>query len=190
MIHRSVPLELRQRLDLLPLRQMVLAAGDVTPAFARQGLLDWLSRPGRYQVFSHGGGGQILAATERALEEARALLRSAYGAAVRFGAATVHSYVDTHDETLMVPVMFLRIDAPRVHGRALHRLLRERAARLQEIDLQDERVVLRAELPLAQSLGLALQVHALAGDDAHFVSWLSRYERARADGDALAPLRR
>ena len=39
----------RDRLDLFPLRQMVSVSGEAEHVFARQGLLDWLSRPERYQ---------------------------------------------------------------------------------------------------------------------------------------------
>lgn len=173
---------MRQCLDLLPLRQQVLACGEAVPVFARQGLLDWLSRPGRYQILSHGSGGQILAANERALEEARSLLRSAYGDAVRFGLATLHTWVDIARETLMVPVMAVRVEAPRAHARELHRMLVDRGARLQEIDLQEGRVVLRAEVMLARVLGLEMEVDALAEGAAHVVVWLARYERARGEG--------
>lgn len=172
---------MRQCLDLLPLRQMVLACGEAVPVFARQGLLDWLSRPGRFQILSHGSGGQILAANERALEEARSLLRSAYGDAVRFGLATVHTWVDTSRETLMVPLMAVRVEAPRVHAREVHRMLDDRGARVQEVDLQEERVVVRAEVTLARVLGLEMEVDALADGAAHVVVWLARYVRARGD---------
>ncbi len=114
------------------------------------------------------------------------VLRSAYGASIRFGMVDVHTYVDTATETLMVPVMFMRVDAPRANARELHRLLAQRGARLQEIDLQDERVVLRAELHLAHSLGLELEVDALTNGQAHVLAALVRYERAPGDGRYFA----
>jgi hypothetical protein len=77
--------------ELLPLRQTVTTTGEATVAFATQGLLDDLSRPGRYRIVRHGHGGQILAADEPALEQARWLLRQAYGALIDFGEPMLHT---------------------------------------------------------------------------------------------------
>jgi hypothetical protein len=188
-------MHVRDRLDLLPLRQMVRIDGDTSAGFARRGLLDWLSRAERYQIVSHGAGGQILAAGERALAEAQLVLRQAYGPLVHFGAPTVHTYVDTQAERLMVPVMFVRIDAPRVHAQALLRNLEERCAQLGEVDRQRDRVVVRADLELRHALGLEREVGELTDGAAHILSWLLRYQPAAADwrapdvrADARSPM--
>lgn len=166
------------RLELLPLRQMVTVDSQAAGNFPRQGLLDWLSRADRYRIISHGHGGQILAVSERALAEARLVLRQAYGPLVSFGIPTVHSYVDTQAETLMVPVMFLRVDAPRAHARELQQMLQERSAGLREVDLQRDRVVVRAEMELSRSLGLEREIDVLTDGSAHLLSWLVRYQAA------------
>lgn len=173
-------MNVRDKLDLLPLRQMVSTVGSAASIFARREPLDWLSRPERYQIHSHGSGGQLLAANEPALGEAQAVLRQAYGSNVIFGAASVHSYVDWRRECLMVPIIYLRIDAPRCHAEALRKDLAERSANLLEADLQRVRVVLRAEMELALALGLTRHIHDLTGGCAHILSWLVRYDRASA----------
>jgi hypothetical protein len=172
----SLSMNVRDRLDLLPLRQMVNAAGDAAVVFATQPLLDGLARPGKYHLVRHGAGGQIQAGSEPALEEAQLVLRQAYGTSITFGAPTVHTYVDTQSETLMVPVMFLRVDAARRHAHELRELLETREARIQEVDLQRHRVVLRAELPLSRSLGLQSDIGGRTQGQAHVLSWLLRYE--------------
>jgi hypothetical protein len=166
------------RLELLPLRQTVSVDSDAGAGFPRQGLLDWLSRADRYRIISHGSGGQILAASERGLAEARLVLRQAYGALVRFGIPTVHSYLDRQAEALMVPIMFLRVDAPRAHATELQHMLQERDADLREVDLQRDRVVVRAELELSRSLGLERAIEELTDGAVHILSWLVRYDRA------------
>lgn len=170
-----------ERLDNLPLRQMVTPTGDAALVFARRGLLDWLSRPDRYQIISHGTGGQIMAASERALCDARMVLRQAYGSCIQFGSPIVHTFVDIATETLMVPVIFMRIDAPRRHAANLQELLAARSAKVEELEWQRDRVVLRAELDLARSLGMERQVDLIAGGAAHILSWLLRYEKACAE---------
>jgi hypothetical protein len=171
-------MQARDRFELLPLRQMVMATGEAAPAFARQGLLDWLSRSGRYQIFSHGSGGQIMAAGERALTEAQAVLQQAYGPCIAFGAPTVHSFVDIGTETLMVPVIFMRIDAPRSHARELRELLTARCAKMGEVEQQRERVVFRLEMTVSRSLGAEREILDVCRGAAHILTWLLRYERA------------
>jgi hypothetical protein len=172
---------LRDPLDLLPLRQTVTPAGDAASAFATRGLLDWLSKPDRFQIISHGNGGQILAIGELALAEAQQLLRQAYGALVGFGAPTVHTYVDPQAGCLMVPVMFLRVEAPRAYACELLRIVEGRCARVQEVDVQKHRVVLRAEIRLANLIGLERAIVEATGGAAHILCWLLRYEAAGAD---------
>jgi hypothetical protein len=168
----------RDRLDLLPLRQMVSAAGDAALAFAHQGLLDWLAKPGKYQIVSYGPGAQILAVSELALAEARMMLCQAYGSLIKFGRATVHTYVDTLAETLMVPVIFLRVDAHRSHAQELLEMLKARCAVIKEVDLQRVRVVVRAEMELSRALGLERRIIELTDGSAHVLCWLLRYRPA------------
>ena len=167
--------DVRNKLDLLPLRQMVAAAGDAGCVLAGQGLLDSLSRPGRFQILRHGHGAQILAASEFALAEARSVLRQAYGELVVFGAPSVHTYLDAPTQAVMVPVMFLRIDAPRAHLKELLALLQARAADQKQVDVQRARVVIRAEVELARALGLQRQVQEATDGAAHSLCWLSGY---------------
>ena len=161
--------------DLLPLRQCVIPSGDAVPVFARQGLLDWLSRPERFQITSHGTGGEILAASEGALADARAVLRQAYGELVGFGQVAVDCRTDPATGASLVPIMFLRIDAPRRLAAWLVELLRRRAAQVQDVEPQRERVVVRAEIALAQLLGLEQEVLAASDGAAQVLSWLLRY---------------
>lgn len=174
-------MNVRDELDLLPLRQTVTARGEAESFFARRGLLQWLSRPGKYRIVGHGSGGQILAGSEIALADAQLVLRQAYGSLVTFGETTVHTYVDPREEVLMVPVMFMRIDAARVHAGQLQEILAQRGAALQEIDRQRDRVVLRAEVQLTRALGLHRQLLELTDGTAHVLCWLVGYERAMAD---------
>lgn len=177
-------MNMRDAFDLLPLRQMVSACGDALRAFARQDLLDGLSRPDRYRIVRNGNGGQILAASEPALADAQLVLREAYGSRIAFGRPTVHTWVDHREENLMVPVMFVRIDAPRAHAQALRHMLATRCAAIQNIDLQRDRVVLRAEVELARALGLSREIGELTDGSAHVLSWLMRYARASAGWNA------
>jgi hypothetical protein len=176
----------RDRLNLFPLRQMVSVSGDAEHVFARQGLLDWLSRPERYQIISHGQGGQIFAIGEPALGEAQALLREAYGGLIGFGGVTVHSYVDGQPGTVMIPIMFLRVDAPRAHGHKLLQLLKDRSIDAQEIEFQRDRVVIRAEVPLSKLLGVERLIAELTDSSAHTMCWLLRYQAALAQEQSAA----
>lgn len=178
-------MHVRDPLDLLPLRQLLHVHGEAPTPFAHRGALEWLSRPDRFRVVSHGAGGQVLAASELALAEARVVLQQACGDSVRFGSVAVHSYVDTREEVLMVPVMFLRIDAPRCHREELATLLQARGADLKELDLQRDRVVLRAELEFGRALGLHREVQELADGSAHFLSWLRGYRRKLPSGPMI-----
>jgi hypothetical protein len=93
--------------------------------------------------------------------------------------------VDTREEVLMVPVMFLRIDAPRCHRAELAALLEARGAALAEVDVQRDRVVLRGELEFAAALGLHREVQELADGSAHFLSWLQGYRRKLPSGPMM-----
>jgi hypothetical protein len=178
-------MHVRDRWDLLPLRQMVRVSGDAARVFARQGVLDGLSKPNRFRIVGHGEGGQILAAGELALAEAGVVLRRAYGELVSFATATIHTYREAG--TLMVPVMFLRIDAPRAHMRELLELLHARCGRKPDVDAQRHRTVLRAEVELSRGLDLHGRVHALTDGAAHVLSWLQGYQPAPRVKDVPLP---
>jgi hypothetical protein len=171
-------MQMRDPLDLLPLRQHVKAGGEAARGFARQALLDQLSKPGRYRIVGDGQGAQVLAASESALAEARTLLQQAYGSSIVFGTPTVHTYVDAEAGTTMVPVIFVRIDAPRGHGRELHSLLQARGAHVRETGVQRDRIVIRAEAVLARALDLEHAIAELTDGAAQVLSWLVRYEPA------------
>lgn len=170
----------RDALDLLPWRQMVSVEGDAARGLARECFPRWLAKPDQYRIDSHGHGGRILAVSELALAHARAALLRAYGCALTFGMPNVHTYVDPQVGAVMVPVMFLRVDAPRSHAHALRQLLADRGAEIKEVDLQRHRVLLRAELEMSRSLGMERAIGELTGGAAHVLSWLLRYQRASA----------
>ena len=165
-------------LDRLPLRQCVIPAGEAALAFAERKLLDWLSRPAEFQITRYGEGGQIHAASESALGQARALLREAYGELISFGQPLVHTWICPREEQLMEPIMGLRVEAGRDH--VLHALgeLKERNADVQEVELEPDRAVLRGEIRLADLLGYERTVEGLTGESAHVMTQLLRYQPA------------
>jgi hypothetical protein len=164
--------------ELLPLRQCVRPSAAASLAFASRALLAALSRPGKFQIASYGEGGLILAANEPALAEARLVLQQAYGERVAFAEPMVHTWVDPIEETLMVPVMFLRVDAPKAHAQVLIDELKKRAAEVQDVDLQRNRVVVRAAVRLADLLGFEQQAQAATDGTSHVLAWLVGYESA------------
>jgi hypothetical protein len=83
-------IEAFDRLDLLPLRQLVRATHASRTPLAGQGLLAALSRPERFRILRHGGGAQILARNGLALAEAQLLLRQVCGSSIAFGTPTAH----------------------------------------------------------------------------------------------------
>lgn len=171
-------MNVREPLDLLPVRQRVGASGEAAEAFASQALLDALCRPGKYRVVRHGQGAQILAANEFALAEAQAMLGRAYGPLVTFGEPGVHTWLDADAGTLMVPVVYLRIDAPRSHWQDLLQLLADRSAQSKQADLQRHRVVVRAEMELSRAMGVTRQIGEVTDGAAQVLSWLMRYQPA------------
>lgn len=165
-------------LDRLPLRQNVTPKGEATFAFAERKLLDWLSRPAEFQITRYGEGGQIQAASESALDEARSLLREAYGELISFGQPVVHTWICPREEQLMEPIMHLRVEAGRGHVLPVLGELKRRNADVQEVELGVDRAVLRGEIRLADLLGYERAVCGLAGEGAHVVSRLERYQPA------------
>ena len=158
----------------LPLRQKWRAAVPLPQAPEPAGL----SCSRRFIVLVEPGGGEIRAACERTLAQGRVALAAAMppGTALAFGAAEAHCYVDAHSGVAMEPLMSVRVDTPLAQWQQLERDLRSRGARLQEIELQARRTVLRAQAALGRLLGFSEAAGAATGGDAHVAMRLVRYE--------------
>ncbi len=168
------------RLDLLALRQGLRPASADLPALHDPGLLASLSRSDSFQIGRHGSAVEIRAATELALAQARLVLQQACGEQLDFGDAFAHTWVDPVSGLTMAPVMFLRIDAPKVHAHALLERLKERGAVVQRTDIERKRIVLRGEAWLADLIGFGRDVLELTDGSAQVLSWLLRYDALRA----------
>jgi hypothetical protein len=162
-------------LDLLPLRQMVRATDATTRGLGASPLLRGLSRPDRFRILRHGSGGQILARNGLALAEAQAVLRHAYGSCIAFGTPTAHRVIDHATGTILVPMMSLRVDAPRAYRHELLRTLVQRSAHAREIATERHRIVVRTESPLACLIGVERQILEDTDGAAQILCWLSRY---------------
>lgn len=165
-------------LDLLPLRQMVRATHATATGLGGELLLDGLSRPDRFRILRHGPGGQILARNGLALAEAQVVLRQACARSIDFGPPTVHRVIDHDTGTVLVPMMFLHVDAPRAFRRELLQILAERSIGSGEIAMQRDRMVVRMESPLACLIGLERQILERTDGAAQILCWLSRYSPA------------
>jgi hypothetical protein len=164
-------------LDQLPLRQMVRATRpSETPVAGWRGL-EGLSRPDRFRILRHGSGGQILARNGLALAEAQVVLRHAYGSSIDFGAPRVHHVIDHATGMILVPIMFLRVDAPRAYRQELLQILLQRSQASAISTLRD-RVVVRTESPLAALIGLERQILDRTNGAAQILCGLSRYSPA------------
>ena len=143
-----------------------------------------LSCPRRFLVRVDPGSGQIRAACERTLAQGRAALAEAMapGAVPTFGAIQAHSYVDPHSGEEMEPLVFVYVDAPRPQWQRLSEDLRSRGARMHEVEMQANRVVLRAQLALRRLLGFGGDALAATGGGVHVATWLVRYEPAATHG--------
>lgn len=162
--------------DRLPLRQGWSTAGDEPAAGVQPETSPGLPRAPRYRVRTEGGAGIIHAVNERALRDARRAVRSAHRQPVAFEPPTVHRYRDTERQLELEPLMFVRVNARRAHLTVLVDDLRRRGARLQEVELQQQRVVIRAEARLASILGLEAAIHEATDNTAQVATWLVRYE--------------
>lgn len=76
------------------------------------------------------------------------------------------------------PVMFLRLKSPRTHGAGLLQELARRRVRILEHDIRRDELVVRAEVRLADALGLAAAAARLTNGAAALWTWLSRYDAA------------
>lgn len=123
-------------------------------------------------------GGEIRAACERTLAQGRAALAGALpaGTPLAFGEPEAHRFVDAHSGLPMEPLMFVRVDAPLARWQPLAQDLRSRGARLQEVELQARRAVLRAQVPLGRLLGFSDAAAAATDGEVHVSMGLARYE--------------
>jgi hypothetical protein len=136
-----------------------------------------LSCARRFIVLVEPGGGEIRAACERTLALGRSALVAALppGTPLAFGEPEAHRYVDPLSGSPMEPLMFVRVDAPLARWELLAQDLCSRGARLQEVELQARRSVLRAQAALGRLLGFSDAAAATAGE-VHVSMWLVRYE--------------
>lgn len=188
-LHDRLPMD---KPDRLPLRQgwrppAGERAKSVPPSFPAS-----LSKASRYQVSADACMGEIHAVNERALKEARRAVQDAHCSPVTFDAPTVYRYVDRVRGLEMEPLMFVRVNARRSHLSWLVDDLRRRDARLQEIELQKQRVIARAEARLASILGLEQAILEFTDNTAQVSTWLVRYEplggwRNNASRDRVSP---
>jgi len=158
----------------LPLRQRWRAALPLPQPPEPGGL----SCARRFIVLVEPGGGEIRAACERTLAQGREALAAAMprGTALAFGAAEAHRYRDERSGVTLAPLMFVRVDTPHARWQRLEQDLRSRGARLQEVELQARRTVLRAQAALERLLGFSEAAAAATGGGAHVSMWLARYE--------------
>ena len=167
-----------------PVRQRWHAPGAVLEG-AAAARLTYLPR---YLVTTGGRSGELWAINERALADARGALQQALPpGAVRFAAPHAHRLADARTGEPLVARMFVRVQAPRAQLQPLLAWLRERRARLHEVEQRQHCVIVRAEGALDRLLGLDAQVRAAAGGPAQVASWLVRYEPAAAAAPVPAP---
>ena len=160
------------------LRQTVAMEHGPVQRFAAQPLLDYLSRAGRYRFTRIGDGAQILAISESALEEARDSLRRVYGTLLHFGTPCVHSQRDPVSGMLMEPVVFVRVELPRMHFMNVIVDLKQRGAAIQDVRLVRNSAVVRAEVNAGRWLGGESRIQQLTGGRAQLRCWITRYAPA------------
>jgi hypothetical protein len=173
--------------DLLPLRQLVHAAHAGTTGLGSQSLLDGLSRRGRFRILRYGPGAQVLARNGLALAEAQLVLRQAYGTSIDFGTPTIHRVIDHASGRILVPMMFLRVDAPRAFRHELLQIFAERSTRPGQVDVQRHRVRVCMESPLARLIGVERQILECTDGAADVLCWLARYGHAADGGSQGTP---
>lgn len=165
-------------LDQLPLRQLVRPTRATATGLGGWCRLDELSRPDRFRILRHGSGGQILARNGLALAEAQVVLRHACGSSIDFGPPEIHRVIDHATGKTLVPMMFLRVDAPRAYRQALLQMLEQRSAEKGEFATKRDRIVVRMESPLSCLIGLERQILERTDGAAKIRCWLSRYSPA------------
>lgn len=171
-------------LERFVLRQTVAMEHGPIERFAAQALLDYLSRSGRYRFARIGDGVQILAISESALKEARAALQRVYGALLHFGTPCVHSQWDPVSGMLMVPVVFLQVQLPRMHFMNVVADLKQRGAAIQEVRLVRNSAVVRAELEAGRWLGGESHIQQLTDGRAQLRCLITRHAPAAGSQSA------
>jgi hypothetical protein len=167
----------------LPLRQQwQVLSGAARPPH----LLEAAGKEGSFAILAQGGAGEIRALHERALVQGRDAVRHAHRGAVRFAQPVVHTYVDPVRGLSLQPLMFVKVNARREHLEPVMRMLRSRAARVQDVELQGQRAIVRAEIQLASLLGFEDAVLSLTARSAQVFTWLVRYDAASDAATAQA----
>lgn len=163
--------------DRFPLRQRWQTTGGERATAASAADCADPARQPRFRVIADGPfRGEVRALDERALGQARALVRDAHRQQVVFDEPAVHTYVDANLQLEMEPLMFVRLNAPRGRCAAIVDELRRRNARLQDVELQNAVAVVRAEAPLERLLGFEHAIAEPAHPAVHVAIWLLRYE--------------
>lgn len=172
--------------DRLPLRQGWKLLGDGTPKLALASLGDPRGVGARFTILAQGAQGaqgELRARNERALRDAREVLRNAHRGAVRFTPPRAHTWFDPVQRVTMEPLMFVKVNARREHLAGVLEELRARDARMEDVELQGREAVVRTEARLAALLGFEEAVLALSERSAHVFTWLLRYEAAAHEGE-------
>jgi len=135
------------------------------------------ARPPRFHVsVDSPRGGLLRALNERALAQARELVRQGQLGEVVFEEPTVHTYVDEVLQVQMEPLMFVRVNAPCSRWVPIVDELRRRRAKLHEVELQPHVAVLRAEAPLRRLLGFERAIIERGEAPIQAAIWLLRYQ--------------
>lgn len=167
-------------LEPYPLRQPVSASPQKLASLRESAATEWISKPERYLLVDDGEQFTLCATDEQTLEEATPLVAAALGASARFGAPRAHCATRVHDGTRLQPVMFVRVQVPRMHAAHVREELTRRGAKVVEEDAQGERVVVRAEAPLAVLIGYRKFLRDTTNTRFELWSWLARYETIEA----------
>lgn len=139
----------------------------------------------KFAIIPNGRDGEIWALNERALREGRQAVTQAHRGEISFGQPRVHTYLDPLRRVPMEPLMFVKVNARREHLDAVLQELRSRGARMQEVELQGRRVILRAQARLTALLGFEDAVLVTSTHSAQVFAWLVRYEAAAATAASL-----
>lgn len=131
-------------------------------------------RSRRSQLVLEPGGGCIYAAHEGALRKARHAVERLHAGQVRFEPPIVRTYVHPADG-VMVPLMFVKAVTQQADYAAVIANLRSRRARLHEIEMRRDGLVIRAQVRLADLLGFEDAVCQVARAPVRVASWLVRY---------------
>ncbi|SCK51848.1 Translation elongation factors (GTPases) [Variovorax sp. HW608] len=167
-------------LEPYPLRQSLSVNAEKLAALRDNAATEWISKPDHYLLVDDGEQLTLCATDEQALEEATPLVAAALGASARFGTPRAHDAVRLHDGARLQPVMLVRVQVMRAHAAHVREELARRGARLVEEDPQGDRLVLRAEAPLAALIGTRKFLCDTTNARFELWSWLARYESTDA----------